>query len=135
MKNEGNELNIQAWAAKAEEDELSIKAILKEKVAPGNVCFLSQQMAEKYLKALLIFHQKSFPKIHDVKRIATLIESFEKSIFDLEEEFNVLNKYYATTRYPGDFPEGFSLSDAREAFAAATKIKEFVMARIFQRAK
>jgi len=90
------------------------------------------RLAEKYLKALLIFHQKSFPKIHDIKRIATLIEPFEKSIFELEEELNVLNKYYATTRYPADFPEGFSWSDAREAFSAAKRIKAFVLEKIFR---
>ena len=84
------------------------------------------------MKALLIFHQKSFPKIHDIKRIATLIEPFEKSIFELEEELNVLNKYYATTRYPADFPEGFSWSDAREAFSAAKRIKAFVLEKIFR---
>ena len=54
MKSEGNKLNIQEWIAKAKDDELSIKAIIKEKAAPSTVCFLSQQMAEKYLKALLI---------------------------------------------------------------------------------
>jgi len=42
----------------------------------------------------------------------------------------VLNKYYATTRYPGDFPEGFSWTMAREAFEAAVSIKEFVLKRI-----
>lgn len=104
-----NELNIKEWIKKTNEDELSCRSLLKHKDAsPTSVCFLAQQMAEKYLKALLIFHQKSFPKIHDLKRIATLIEPFEQNIFELEKEFNVLNKYYATTRYPGDFPEGFS---------------------------
>lgn len=126
-----NELNIQEWIKKANEDELSCKSILKHKDGShSSVCFFSQQMAEKYLKILLIFHQKEFPKIHDLKRIATLIEPSVKDIFELEEEFNVLNKYYATTRYPGDFPEGFSWHDAEEAFKATRKIKEFVLKKI-----
>ena len=126
-----NELNIAEWIKKANEDELACESILKHRDAPPSpVCFFSQQMAEKYLKALLIFHQKSFPKVHDLKRIATLIEPSEPTIFDLEEEFNVLNKYYATTRYPGDFPEGFSWRDAEEAFESAQKIKEFVLEKI-----
>lgn len=124
------ELNYISWFRKAEEDELSTRAVLKEG-APSTACFLSQQMAEKYLKALLIFHKQSFPKIHDIKRIATLIEPFVSDIFDLEEEFNLLNKYYATTRYPGDFPEGFSKQDAQEAFAAALRVKEFVIGKIW----
>lgn len=43
------------WLKKAEEDELSIGAILKENGgAPSTACFLAQQMAEKCLKSLLI---------------------------------------------------------------------------------
>lgn len=128
-----NELNIQEWIKKANEDELVCKSILKHKDAsPSSVCFFSQQMAEKYLKVLLIFHQKSFPKVHDLKRLATLVEPFEANIFDLENEFNVLNKYYATTRYPGDFPEGFSWVDATQAFEAAKIIKEFILNYIYE---
>jgi hypothetical protein len=33
-------------------------------------------------------------------------------------------------RYPGDFPEGFTWVMADEAYAAAKKIREFVMAKI-----
>lgn len=116
---------------KAQEDELTCRSILKHRDAPpAPACFTAQQMAEKYLKALFIFHSKDFPKIHDLKRLATLIEPFEPDIFDREEEFNILNKYYATTRYPGDFPEGFSWKDAEEAFDAAVKIKEFVLKKL-----
>lgn len=126
-----NELNIQEWINKADEDELNARSILKHRDGtPTIVCFLSQQMAEKYLKTLLISYQKEFPKIHDLKRIATLIEPFVPDIFELEEEFNILNKYYATARYPGDFPEGFSWYDAEEAFEAAKRIKEFVLEKI-----
>ncbi len=129
-----NELNIQEWIEKANEDELSCRSFLKHKDAPpSSACFFSQQMAEKCLKALLIFHQKEFPKTHDLKRIATLLEPFESNIFELEKEFNVLNKYYATTRYPGDFPEGFSWYDAEEAFEAAKRIKEFVLEKIINK--
>lgn len=125
------ELNIDQWIEKATEDELTCQSILKHKDAPsGPVCFCAQQMAEKYLKALLIFHSQDFPKIHDLKRLATLLEPYVKNIFELEEKFNVLNKFYAVTRYPGDFPEGFSWKDAEEAFEAAIRIKEFVLEKI-----
>ncbi|MEK6645737.1 MAG: HEPN domain-containing protein [Candidatus Firestonebacteria bacterium] len=52
----------QEWFVKAEEDELSINAILTEKGAPSTACFLAQQMAEKYIKGFLVFHKKEFPK-------------------------------------------------------------------------
>lgn len=125
------ELNIDAWIRKAEEDELSCRALLKHRDSPpGPSCFFAQQMAEKYLKALLITHSQNFPKIHDLKRLATLIEPFIPDIFTLDNEFNTLNKFYVTTRYPGDFPEGFSWKDAEEAFDAALRIKEFVLEKL-----
>ncbi|TSC68534.1 MAG: HEPN domain-containing protein [Parcubacteria group bacterium Gr01-1014_66] len=126
------ELHIHAWIQKAEEDELTCRSLLKHRDAPpAPCCFCAQQMAEKYLKALLIFHSKNFPKIHDLKRLATLIDPYESDIFpSLEDDFNVLNKFYATTRYPGDFPEGFSWQDAETSLNAALRIKEFVLQKI-----
>ena len=126
-----DKFGAQKWIEKAEEDELSLKAVLGSG-APSTACFLAQQMAEKYLKALLVFYSQSFPKIHDLKRIATLLEPFVPNIFDLEEEFNKLNKFYAATRYPGDIPEGFSVEDARLAFEAASRVKEFSLKIISQ---
>lgn len=132
MPQSPSELNIDLWFKKAEEDELSCRSFLKHRDAPpAACCFCAQQMAEKYLKAFLISRSKNFPKIHDLKRLATLIEPYESDIFSfLEDDFNVLNKFYATTRYPGDFPEGFSWQDAEQAFDVALRIKEFVLTRI-----
>ncbi len=56
--------NYVKWFEKAEEDELSGRAVLKEG-APSTGCFLAQQMAEKYMKGLLVFHHKDFLKVHD----------------------------------------------------------------------
>ncbi len=63
---------VTEWFAKADDDEKSIRAILKEGGAPSTACFLSQQIAEKYLKGLLVFLGKSFPKIHDLLGLETL---------------------------------------------------------------
>lgn len=128
---QGDKFGAQKWVEKAEEDELSLKAILVSG-APSTACFLAQQIAEKYLKGLLVFYGQSFPKIHDLKRIATLLEPFVPDIFDLEEEFNSLNKFYAATRYPGDIPEGFRIEDAKLAFKAALRVKEFSLKIIYQ---
>ncbi len=126
-----NELNVAAWVEKANDDELNTRSLLTHRDGtPSGVCFLAQQMAEKYLKALLIASCKSYPKIHDLKRIATLLEPFVSDVFQIEEELNILNKYYVTTRYAGDVPEGFSWQDAEEAYGAAERVKEFVLGRL-----
>ncbi|MCX6761487.1 MAG: HEPN domain-containing protein [Candidatus Moranbacteria bacterium] len=66
------EKKYQEWFKKANEDDLSAQSLLRHRDGTASVaCFLSQQMAEKYLKGLLVSCASSFPKIHDVKRIAS----------------------------------------------------------------
>lgn len=57
----GSEELVREWLTKADEDELSARAVLKEG-APSTACFLAQQIAEKHLKALLISRGLNFPK-------------------------------------------------------------------------
>ncbi len=117
------------WFNKAGEDELSITAILHEGGAPSTACFLSQQMAEKYLKALLVFRNKTFPKVHDLLNLATRLMETDADIVRMQENLVLLNRYYIETRYPGDYP-AFSLEEAKQAFEAALRVKEFVWKRI-----
>lgn len=41
-----------------------------------------------------------------------------------------LTQYYLTTRYPDDVPEGIFEPEARDAYAAACRIREFVEQKI-----
>jgi HEPN domain-containing protein len=119
--------NYKEWLKKAEEDERSASAILRGKDgSPSTVCFLSQQMAEKYLKGLMVFHGVRFPKMHDLLELATLLLEKETDVGQLTVDLNNLNSYYIETRYPGNYPE-FAWADAEMAFVAASKIKEFVL--------
>ncbi len=119
------------WFRKAQDDELSIEAIMKEEEgAPSTVCFLSQQIAEKVLKAFLANEEIDFPKIHHLERLLGLCKEIDNTFKELNEEAVVLTEYYIETRYPGDYPEGFNWCDARKAFKAAKKIKKFVLDRL-----
>ena len=115
MPKRKKENNYWEWFEKAKEDELSAKVILKERGAPSTVCFLSQQMAEKYLKGLIVFHQRSFPKIHDLLELETLLLKIFPGIREIHEDLKFLNRYYIETRYPGDYPE-FSWQEAKKPF-------------------
>ncbi|MBU3965706.1 HEPN domain-containing protein [Patescibacteria group bacterium] len=128
MRN-NREKNYEKWLKKAREDELSIKAILKEGGAPSTACFLSQQMAEKYLKGLLVFYNKKFHKIHDLIELETLLSDLAPDIQNFHRELTILNRYYIETRYPGDYPE-FTWSEAQKVFKSAEKIKKFVLEKI-----
>jgi len=118
-------VNIKPWFRKAEEDELSARATLKEG-HPSTVCFLSQQMAEKYLKALLIAHSTRFQKIHDLLQLESFLLPYEAEIKNIHSDLELLNRYYTETRYPDDSVE-FGKQEATAAFEAALRVKEFVL--------
>ncbi len=124
------ELDANQWIIKAKDDELNARSILIHRDGtPSGVCFLSQQLVEKFLKGLLVFHQRRFPKIHDLLELETLLLDFEPTIKTLNQDLDLLSTYYFETRYPGDYPE-FSWKEAEEAFAAALRIKEFILNKI-----
>jgi len=127
---QNNTKNYLDWISKADEDELNNLSSLRHRDGtPGLACFLSQQMAEKYLKALLVYYDKPFPKIHDLIELETLLLEKVSEINNLHSDLKILNRYYIETCYPGDYPE-FSWDEAEEAYKAAIKVKEFVLMRI-----
>ena len=120
------ELQVREWVKRAEDDELSIKAILKEGGAFSTACFLSQQMAEKYLKAFLIYYKEWYPKIHPLDTLWELCREINKSFDEIKEDSVFLTTFYVATRYPGDYPE-FTSQEAQKSFKAAKRIKELVL--------
>jgi len=128
QKNNQNNLRKLAteWFFKAQEDELSAKDILEDrKGAASTVCFLSQQIAEKYLKGYLVLNGKKFPKIHDLDKLLRLCQKIDPEFITLTKEARFLTEFYITTRYPGDYPQ-FSFKEAKESFKNACKIRDFV---------
>ncbi len=71
MRKKYNQL-FKEWIIKAQEDEKAVKALLREKVSFSVACFLSQQIAEKSLKAFLVANNKEAPKIHQLERLIGL---------------------------------------------------------------
>ncbi len=62
------------WVEKAEHDLKNATHALKlQRECPSDtVCFHAQQAVEKYLKALLIWHGKAFPRTHDIRVILAI---------------------------------------------------------------
>jgi HEPN domain-containing protein len=69
------------------------------------LCFELQQCAEKSLKALLVFHNINFRKIHVISELLGLL--IENNITVPEEILlsAKLTQYAVETRYPDDFVE------------------------------
>lgn len=127
MKKENKVILAKEWFRRADDDEMSCEAILQEKGAASTLCFLTHQIAEKYLKGLLVYYSKEIEKSHDLIRLAHLLAEILPSIKKYNKELTILNRYYIETRYPGDWPEGFSWPEAEAAFKISKGIKKFVL--------
>jgi len=124
------EMQAREWIKKAKEDELSAESILRHRDgSPSTVCFISHQIAEKFLKAFLVEKIHDYPKIHLLDVLLKLCIKNDGSLEEIKEEAVFLNAFYIPARYPADYPE-FSWQDAEQAYEAAKKIKSFVLAKI-----
>jgi len=90
-----------------------------------SVTFHAQQAAEKYLKAVLVYHQAAFPRTHDIGMLLRLVRAVEPTIALAPTSAVALNPYGVAVRYPGSGPEP-DLSEAREAVALAADVRDAV---------
>ena len=115
-----------SWLQKSSEDEQSARILLEKGGIPNTICFLTQQMGEKLLKAVLVFEGIEFQKMHDLLALENSLRGPHDDIEHIHNDLIMLNRYYITTRYPGNYPT-FSLPEAQEAYQAALRVKRFVM--------
>ncbi len=115
------------WLVFAERDLKAATILIysQEPILPIAL-YLTQQCAEKSLKAFLVFKKIAPDKIHDLTR---LINQCTK----IDQEFNrlltcalELHPYVSGTRYPDSFLPMMDLSLAMSAIRSATNILEFV---------
>ena len=91
------------WIKKAEADFISMMREMNatKELNYDLVCFLAQQSAEKYLKALLCENGVPFPKTHDLNELSALLPKR----FEFPESFSPtisrLDRYAVEFRYPG----------------------------------
>ena len=117
---------VRQWVEKAEEDLRTAEHTLTlgDNCPYGTVCFHAQQCAEKYLKALLVLHAISFPKIHDLLELLPLVPRALALGIQLADVAEV-NRYAIEGRYPGEW-EPIMREDAEAAVKAARKTREAV---------
>lgn len=117
------------WLLKAKEDfswaEYNVKGGFFTQV-----CFIAQQATEKALKAYLRYSGEAITgklKTHDLLILEKACEAFDTSFADIVKDVQILNQYYAPTRYP----EVLSLAEytkdiAEEALTIARRVVNFV---------
>jgi HEPN domain-containing protein len=87
---------------KAEADfRLAEKLVRESDPAHDHVCFLSQQCAEKYLKALLEELSLTVPRTHILADLLTLLLPHLPSLRSLRRGLKFLTRFAVGPRYPG----------------------------------
>jgi len=82
------------WVTKAESDYKTAAHLLQSGTDfVEGTAFHSQQAAEKYLKAFLVWHQIEFPKTHDIQALLRLAGTVDDEIPQILEEAVTLTPY------------------------------------------
>lgn len=128
MKRPDRRGEVKAWMDKAEHDFRAAQHMveLAEEGLTDIPCFHCQQCAEKYLKALLICHEVSFPRTHDLRLLLDLLPK-GISLGVARERIIPLNRYVIEGRYPGDW-EPITPAEARMALDMAGEVRQAVRA-------
>ncbi len=112
-------------------EDLESARILFENQKYYLVCFLSQQIAEKALKAVIYFNGEDLVIGHSVKKLADWAGEFGERFKTLAKKISILDSYYIPTRYPNGIPDGipaevFNKDTAQNAFDMAKKTIKLV---------
>ena len=120
-----NRNEAKVWLEYSKSDLHAAQTLLESKeFFPLQICFLSQQCAEKAIKAILVFENVNFPKVHDLDRLHDLIPrgwKVKQKFPDLAE----LTIWAVEARYPADMPAVME-KEAREAFLLAKAVFDSV---------
>jgi HEPN domain-containing protein len=79
-----------------------------KKIARGSdphhdeVCFHSQQCAEKYLKALLEELGQTVPRTHVLENLISMLVGYHQELGPLAMGAKFLTRFAVATRYPGE---------------------------------
>ena len=118
------------WVRKAEIDFKTAGHLCQSSpdFAEG-AAFHSQQAAEKYLKAFLVWHQIEFHKTHDIEALLRLAEKVDDKLPEILREAVILTPYGVDYRYPGEYPE-VTIADAKRALRLADCVRAEVRGRL-----
>ena len=99
------------------------------------VCFVSQQAAEKALKAFLYAKGEERVLGHSVNELCKWISKSDTDFLQLGNECSTLDTYYIPTRYPNGLPGGipaevYNGDDSERAIRLAKKVLEHVRSKL-----
>ena len=124
---------VRGLIQKGDSDLADARRTLVSEGPYDTACFHAQQAAEKYLKALLVWHEQVIPRTHDIEELQRLCVTREPipglSVLDLAE----LTAYAVELRYDAEFwpPQ----PTAQEAVLLAEQVRTVILERIPQAAQ
>jgi HEPN domain-containing protein len=133
-KTDGDSKSIEGeagrWFSQAQAD-LKTAEILFESGRHYMVCFLSQQIAEKALKAFLYSKGRDLVFGHSVIKLCEYCAEYDERFDELKKEIKNLDQFYIEARYPNGLPESvpaefFDENDAESALYMARRAMEVV---------
>ena len=86
-----------------------------------DLCFNSQQAAEKALKAVCLYKEQDFPKTHSITRLIDILESTGIQVPEQIKIADVLTQYAVQTRYPGPVEE-ITFEEYQESLEIAARV-------------
>ena len=120
------------WLRFSEEDlDVALRLLSGSPSAPRHACWLSQQAAEKALKAALVLDEVEFPFTHDLDALRNLLPG-SWSVRDTLPDLAELTEWAVETRYPGDWPEHTD-ADATRAVSQGRSVHDSVPAEFRRR--
>lgn len=94
-----------------------------------DLCFDTQQAAEKAIKALLLYRAIAFPFVHDLAELVTVLQQSGQEVPGNIAEAARLTRFAVETRYPS-LAEAVTLEDYNRAVAIAEEVVRWVETRI-----
>ncbi len=115
---------VRQWISRAENDLLNVRNNLAAQEIPWDtICFHSQQAAEKYLKAVLVFYAQPVPRTHDLEHLLSMVVQWIPQIQEQREALRWLTTFAVASRYPVETVEGVDEPQGRRSLDIAQAIR------------
>jgi HEPN domain-containing protein len=107
------------WLEQAEADRHGAQ-LLFDGESYHLACFISQQVAEKALKAFLYAQGEDIVLGHSVEALARWAANYDEAFTALRDDVAPLDAYYIPTRYPNGLPDSIPARVYTRAVAKET---------------
>lgn len=120
--------SLHEWLQAAERDAHAAELLSADESLAPTICWLSHQMCEKYMKALLVSRRVRPERTHQLELLLIALRRAGCPLPRLDADCELLTRHAITPRYPAGNDLG--VDDARTATDAAARIIAAVRAEL-----